>query len=117
MKKIAEVNANNFDKEVLQSNIPVLVDFWAEWCGPCRAIAPILEEVAEERSTAVKVTKVNIDENPDLANRYEIRSIPTLLIINRGEIQDQIIGLVQKHAILTKLNDIAQLDETKVSMV
>ena len=106
MKRTVELNASNFDKEVLQSDIPVLVDFWAEWCGPCRAIAPILEEIAEERSTLIKVAKVNVEDNPDLTNRFEIRSIPTLLIFNEGEVKDVVVGLVQKQILLNKFDEL-----------
>ncbi len=112
VKTIIEVNASNFEKEVLQSNTPVLVDFWAEWCGPCRSIAPMLEEITSENEGTLKVAKVNVDENSDLATRFEIRSIPTMIIFNRGEIQDRIVGIVPKQTIVAKLTELGQASRT-----
>ena len=106
MKKIIEVNANNFEKEITQSTIPVLVDFWAEWCPPCRAIAPVIDEIAEEQSGLVKVAKVDVDENADLAKRFGIKSIPTLIIFDSGIVQSQLHGIVPKQAILNKLDEL-----------
>lgn len=91
-----EVSLENFDEEVLKSDIPVLVDFWAEWCGPCMMIAPILEELAREYEGKIKICKVNVDENPDLAGKYGIMSIPTLLIIKGGVIVKQVVGAMPK---------------------
>ena len=103
MKPTIEINEANFESEVLQSNQPVLVDFWAEWCGPCKMIAPLLDEIATEQAGQVKVAKVNVDTNPVLAARYGIQSIPTLLYFAGGEVQDQTIGAAGKRAILAKL--------------
>src|SRR5258705_10930846 len=103
MKTTIELNETNFESEVLQSTQPVLVDFWAEWCGPCKMLAPALDEIAREQQGKVTVTKVNIDEQPGLAARYNIRSIPTLLYFSGGELRDQSIGVVGKKVILTKL--------------
>jgi len=100
------INADNFDTDVLQSNLPVLVDFWAEWCGPCRAIAPVLDEIAREKSGIAKVAKVNIDENSELANRFEIRSIPTLLVFDRGTVHSRLVGVLPKQAILEKVDEV-----------
>ncbi len=107
MKPTIEINEANFASEVLQSNQPVLVDFWAEWCGPCKMIAPLLDEIATEQAGQVKVAKVNVDTNPVLAARYGIQSIPTLLYFAGGEVQDQTIGAAGKRAILAKLEKLA----------
>ena len=91
-----EFTADNFDAEVIQSTQPVLVDFWAEWCGPCRQIAPMLDEVATEYKGKVTVGKVNVDHHPSIASEYGIRSIPSLLIFSQGKVQQQIVGAVGK---------------------
>jgi len=93
---IIEIGDNNFESEVLQSVKPVLVDFWAPWCGPCRAIAPIVEELAKDFGDKVKFTKCNVDENPTTPTKYGIKSIPTLIFFKNGEIQDKVIGIVAK---------------------
>ena len=91
-----EFTADNFETEVIQSTQPVLVDFWAEWCGPCRQIAPTVDEVAAEYEGRAVVGKVNIDHHPDIASQYGIRSIPNLLIFSQGKVQQQIVGAVEK---------------------
>lgn len=101
---IIEVKTATFEAEVLQSEIPVLVDFWAPWCGPCKALNPIIHKVADEVEGKAKIVKVNIDESPEIAGKYSIMSIPTLLIFNKGQVSDQLIGLVQKDKIMDKLN-------------
>lgn len=103
MKPAIDVNEANFVSEVLQSRQPVLVDFWAEWCGPCKMLAPALDEIATELAGHVKVAKVNVDSSPDLAAQFGIRSIPTLLYFADGEVRDQTIGAAGKRAILSKL--------------
>jgi len=93
---LLHVNDKNFASEVLQSNVPVLVDFWATWCGPCRAISPIVEELAKEFSGRVKITKLNVDENPAIPGQYGVRGIPTLILFKEGKVLDQIVGSVPK---------------------
>ena len=107
MQPTIEINEANFESEVRQSNQPVLVDFWAEWCGPCKMLAPALDEIAVEQAGHVKVAKVNVDNNPALAARFGIQSIPTLLYFVGGEIKDKIVGAVGKRAILSKLEKLA----------
>ena len=103
MKATIEVDEANFESEVLQSNQPVLVDFWAEWCGPCKMLSPAVDEIAFEQAGRVKVAKVNVDCNPGLAARFGIQSIPTLLYFVGGEVRDQTIGVQSKRAIAAKL--------------
>ncbi|MDX1569734.1 MAG: thioredoxin [Xanthomonadales bacterium] len=91
MSKVREINTSQFESEVLGTDSPVLVDFWAPWCGPCRAVAPVLDKLADARSDAI-VVKVNVDDNPQLAARYGVRSIPTVLLFNAGELKDTLIG-------------------------
>ena len=101
---IEELNDSSFDFEVLESNFPVLVDFWAPWCGPCRALSPVIEEISNDFRDKVKVVKVNVDENPETSMKLAIRSIPTLIIFKNGEVFDQVIGAVPKSEIEEKLN-------------
>jgi thioredoxin 1 len=101
------LDESNFENEVTKSSQPVLVDFWAEWCGPCKMIAPILDEIAREKSGSVKVGKVNIDQNQSLSDRYNIRAIPSLLIFKNGQLRDQITGMTSKKNLLDKLAALA----------
>lgn len=103
-ENVIEFNDQNFDSDVLESGTPVLVDFWAVWCGPCKAIAPIVEEIANDYNGKVKVGKMDVDRNNQVAMRYGIRSIPTLLVFNNGEVVDQVIGNVGKESIESMLN-------------
>ncbi len=98
---LLQVNDKNFTAEVLQSDIPVLVDFWATWCGPCRAISPIVEELAKEFSGRVKITKLNVDENPSTPSQYGVRGIPALILFKEGKVLDQIVGSVPKARLKT----------------
>ncbi len=91
-----EFSHSNFESEVLSSPIPVLVDFWAPWCGPCKALGPSIDQLAEEMQGKAKIGKLNIDDNPDLAARFSVMSIPTLLLFVNGEIAEQLVGLVNK---------------------
>lgn len=95
-KDIIEIDDNSFESEVLQSEKPVLVDFWAPWCGPCRAIGPVVEELASAFGDKVKFTKCNVDENPAIPTKYGIKSIPTLIFFDEGEVLDKIVGIVPK---------------------
>ena len=97
--KVLHINKDNFHKEVLDSDKPVLLDFFASWCGPCRMVSPILDEIAEERED-IKVCKVDIDEQPELASRFRIMSVPTLMVLKEGNIVDQSVGARPKHQIL-----------------
>ena len=99
---VIHVDKNNFQNEVMESDKPVLLDFWAPWCMPCRMVGPILEEIAEERSD-IKVGKINVDEQPELAGQFQVMSIPTLLVIKNGKIVNQSVGAMQKDAILAML--------------
>ncbi|MBI3987748.1 MAG: thioredoxin [Lentisphaerae bacterium] len=102
-KNIVHLNGGNWQTEVATSAQPILVDFWAEWCGPCKMIAPILDEVADQMAGKLKVGKVNVDENQDLAAQFHVRSIPTLLVFKGGVVQEQMIGALRKTELLAKL--------------
>lgn len=106
MKPTIETSEATFDADVLKSNVPVIVDFWAPWCGPCKMLAPVLDEIATEQASRVKVVKVNVDENSALASQYKIQGIPTLLYFANGEPRGQIVGVGSKKAILGKLDTI-----------
>lgn len=101
--KITELDSSNFDTTVAGGSVPVVVDFWAPWCGPCKAITPILEEIAEELGDAVKICKVNVDNNSEVATKYEIRAIPTILIFKDGQIAETVVGLTSKEDLKAKL--------------
>ena len=103
MNATVEVNETNFETEVLKSAQPVLVDFWATWCGPCKMLGPILEEIATEQNGRAKVVKVNVDENQALAQRYAIQAVPTLLYFAHGEVQESSLGVSSKKSIVSKL--------------
>tara|TARA_Y100000817_G_scaffold63989_1_gene48119 strand:- start:2004 stop:2327 length:324 start_codon:yes stop_codon:yes gene_type:complete len=104
MSNVIELNDSNFDDEVFKSDLPVLVDFWAEWCGPCKMIAPSVEKISEEYSDKLKVGKLDVDSNPNISSTFGIRSIPTLLIFKNGSPVDQIVGAVSKEVISAKVD-------------
>ena len=102
-ENVVHIEGSNWESEVLSSDIPVLVDFWAEWCGPCRAIAPTLDELADELAGKLKIAKVDVDKSPQLAGDFGVRSIPTLLVIKGGVVQEQMVGATSKAVLTEKL--------------
>ena len=102
-KNIAEVTDDNFQKEILESSTPVLVDFWAPWCGPCKAIAPTVEELAVQFEGQIKINKLNVDDNPKTPGQYGIRAIPTLILFKGGKVVEQITGAVSKSTLETAI--------------
>ena len=106
MSEVTTVDTQTFDEVVLQSEVPVLVDFWAAWCGPCRAIAPVLDQIAAEQDGKLLIAKLNVDENPDIASRYNISSIPAMKVFDKGEIVREIIGAMPKPQIEQRLDGI-----------
>jgi len=101
------LDESNFEREVTRSDKPVLVDFWAEWCGPCKLIAPLLDEIAREKADAIKVAKVNVDENQSLSSKYNIRAIPSLLFFKNGQLRDQVTGMASKKDLLSRIEALA----------
>jgi thioredoxin 1 len=100
---IINLTESNFDREVTQHDKPVIVDFWAEWCGPCKMIAPLLDEIAREKVDTVKVAKVNVDDNQSLSFKYNIRAIPALLFFKNGQLRDQVTGVMSKKDLLGRI--------------
>lgn len=103
MADVVNVNGAQFDQEVLQAELPVLVDFWAPWCGPCKMLGPVLEEVAAANDGRLKVVKVNVDENSDLAQKYEVMGIPAMFLIKNGEVIESFTGAMSKQALSEKI--------------
>ena len=104
---VIKLDESNFDRELAQDDKPVIVDFWAEWCGPCKMIVPLLDEIAREKAGAVKVAKVNVDENQSLSFKYNIRAIPALLFFKNGQLRDQVTGVTSKKDLLNRLDALA----------
>lgn len=101
------INEEIFERAVVQSPVPVLVDFWAPWCGPCKMIAPLLDEIARENAGTLRVTKVNVDDNPSLTARFGVRSIPTLLVFSDGQLKNTVVGVTSKQDLLSKVAALA----------
>ena len=106
MAQVQEITDSSFDADVLQSDVPVLIDFWAPWCGPCRAIGPIVEELASEYAGKLKVAKMNVDDNPQVPTRYGVRSIPNLVLFKGGQVKDQIVGAVPKATLVKAISQV-----------
>ena len=106
MAAIVETNEASFQADVIDTDTPVLVDFWAPWCGPCKMVAPVVEEIASDYDGRLKVAKVNVDDNPQLATKYGIRGIPTLLIFKGGDVAEQIVGFLPKQALSAKVDGV-----------
>ena len=104
---VIKLDESNFDREVTQDGKPVIVDFWAEWCGPCKMIAPLLDEIAREKAGSVKIAKVNVDENQSLSLKYNIRAIPALLFFKNGQLRDQVTGVTSKKDLLNRVDGLA----------
>ena len=100
---VLKITSENFEEEVLKSNKKVLIDFYADWCGPCKMMSPIIDQIAEEKAEQIKVGKVNVDENQDLAMEYDVMSIPTIIIVNNGEVEKTFIGVTDKNEIIEAL--------------
>jgi|TARA_B100001029_G_C15063831_1_gene461386 thioredoxin 1 len=106
MSNVVEINDIDFDKEVIESEVPVLVDFWAPWCGPCKALAPTLDEISKDNEGKIKIVKINVDDNKEIAVKFGIQSIPTMLIFIKGELKEQIVGSLPKNQIEKTLMDL-----------
>ena len=106
MAAIQQVSDSSFDGDVLKADVPVLIDFWAPWCGPCRAIAPIVEELASEYDGKLKIVKMNVDDNPQTPAQYGVRGIPNLILFKAGEVKQQIVGAVPKAHLVKAIDDV-----------
>ncbi len=108
MANVSEVSDGSFDQEVLKAQVPVLIDFWAPWCGPCKAISPVVEQLAGEYGDRLKVVKMNVDDNPQTPSRYGVRGIPNLILFKAGEVADQIVGAVPKAHLVKAIDRVLQ---------
>ena len=106
MADLQQVTDSSFEQEVLKSDLPVLIDFWAPWCGPCRAIAPVVEELAKEYNGRLKVVKMNVDDNPQTPSRYGVRGIPNLIVFKDGQVREQIVGAVPKAQLVKAVSQV-----------
>ena len=106
-EQIKHISDASFEQDVVKSDKPVLLDFWAEWCGPCKMIGPILDEIANEKNGSVKIGKVNVDNNQELSSRFKIRAIPTLLFFKNGEVKEQVVGMTSKQDLISKIDALA----------
>ena len=113
MNEPIHINEASFEKVVLQSPVPTMVDFWAPWCGPCRMISPLLDEIARENEGRFRIAKVNIDDEPALRERFNVRAVPTLFFFHQGELKDQLVGGAPKQAILEKLNQLLPAEQVR----
>jgi thioredoxin 1 len=101
---VTHLDEENFDQAIRDSKVPVLVDFWATWCGPCQMIAPVLDEIAKEHGDAIRIVKVDVDQNQTIADRFGVRNVPTLLFFKGGEVRDQVVGVTSKADLVSRLN-------------
>jgi thioredoxin 1 len=101
---VTHLDEDNFDQAIRDSKVPVLVDFWATWCGPCQMIAPVLDEIAKEQGDAIRIVKVDVDQNQTIADRFGVRNVPTLLFFKGGEVRDQVVGVTSKADLVSRLN-------------
>jgi thioredoxin 1 len=101
---VTHLDEENFDQAIRDAKVPVLVDFWATWCGPCQMIAPVLDEIAKEQRDAIRIVKVDVDQNQTIADRFGVRNVPTLLFFKGGEVRDQVVGVTSKADLVSRLN-------------
>ncbi len=106
MSDVQQINDSSFEADVLKSELPVLIDFWAPWCGPCKQIAPVVDELAKEYAGRLKIVKMNVDENPQTPSKYGVRGIPNLILFKGGQVRDQIIGAVPKAQLVKAINQV-----------